>query len=282
MNDFSLPDTFAVQYGPWALIAGGSEGVGESFARQLAAVGIHLVLLARRQEPLDRLASSIREEHGVAVRTLSVDLTSPELLSGVCALTDDIEVGLMIYNAGSTIAYNRFPDWKPQQLEYMIALNCTGPTQLAHHCSAGMRERGRGGLMFLSSMAGFSGSAWMCIYPAGKAFVQMLAEGLWHDLKHWGVDSLCLVLGATKTPSHANVKFENLGAEGGMECDDAAHEGLIHLGSGPLWVAGESNRARLPAKFIASRASAVDLMSQGTALINELEHLPATDATRHT
>ena len=280
MNDFSLPDNFAGQYGPWALIAGGSEGVGESFARQLAAAGIHLVLLARRQEPLDRLASSIKEEHGVAVRTLPVDLTSSELLSGVRALTDDIEVGLLIYNAGSTIAYNRFPDWKPQQLEYMIALNCTGPTQLAHHFSAGMRERGRGGLMFLSSMAGFSGSAWMCIYPASKAFVQMLAEGLWHDLKPWGVDSLCLVLGATKTPSHAHVKFENLGGDGGMECDDAAREGLTHLGSGPLWVAGESNRARLPAEFIASRASAVDLMSQGTALINELEHLPATDATR--
>ena len=126
MNDFSLPDNFAGQYGPWALIAGGSEGVGESFARQLAGAGIHLVLLARRQGPLDRLASSISEDHGVAVRTLTVDLTRPELLSRVRALTDDIEVGLMIYNAGSNIAYNRFPDWEPEQLEYMIALNCTG------------------------------------------------------------------------------------------------------------------------------------------------------------
>jgi short-subunit dehydrogenase len=276
---YQLPAAFAESYGPWALIAGGSEGVGESFARMLARVGINLVLLARREGPLEKLAGGLREEYGVEVRTGSVDLTSPGLLQQVTPLTADIEVGLLIYNAGSSIGYNRFPDWKAQDLDFMIRLNCHAPVQLAHHYSKSMCERGRGGLMFLSSMAGFSGSAWMTIYPATKAFDQMLAEGLWHDLKPAGVDAMCLVLGATKTPSHAHVNFEKFTPDGGMECDDAAWEGLSHLGDGPLWVAGENNRARLPEGFIEGRAEAVDMMSWGTAVINDLEHHPATDAT---
>ncbi|MCZ6829356.1 MAG: SDR family NAD(P)-dependent oxidoreductase [Gammaproteobacteria bacterium] len=279
-DDYQLPPEFADKYGPWALIAGGSEGVGESFARMLAGVGINLVLLARREGPLDSLASSIRSEYEVEVRIGSVDLTRAGLLAQVTALTGDIDVGLMIYNAGSSIGYNRFPDWKSEDLDFMIKLNCHAPVHLAHHYAKGMCERGRGGLMFLSSMAGFSGSAWMTIYPATKAFDQMLAEGLWHDLKPSGVDAMCLVLGATKTPSHAHVAFDKFTPDGGMECDDAAWEGLSHLGHGPLWVAGEGNRARLPEGFIEERAIAIDRMSWGTAIINDLEHQPATDATR--
>ena len=280
MNDARrLPPEFAGKYGPWALVAGGSEGVGESFARMLAAVGINLVLLARRPGPLDSLADSIRSEHRVQVRTASVDLTRADLLDQITPLTDDIEVGLMIFNAGSSIGYNRFPDWKAEDLDFMINLNCHAPVHLAHHYSKGMCERGRGGLLFLSSMAGLSGSAWLTIYPATKAFDQMLAEGLWHDLKPAGVDAMCLVLGATKTPSHAHVDFTKFTPDGGMECDEAAWEGLSHLGLGPLWVAGEGNRARLPEGYIEQRAVAIDMMSWGTAIINDLEHVPATEAT---
>jgi short-subunit dehydrogenase len=279
-ENYRLPAEFAAKYGPWALIAGGSEGVGESFARMLAGAGINLVLLARREEPLEKLAASIRDEYPVQVRTGSVDLTSEALLEQVAPLTADIDVGLLIYNAGSSIGYNRFPDWRLEDLEFMIRLNCHAPVQLAHHYSKAMCRRGRGGLMFLSSMAGFAGSAWMTIYPATKAFDQMLAGGLWQDLKPAGVDAMCLVLGATKTPSHAHVDFEKFTPGGGMDCDDAAWEGLSHLGEGPLWVAGEGNRARLPQGFIEGRAPAIDMMSWATALINGLEHEPATDATR--
>ena len=279
-DDYQLAAEFAEKYGPWALIAGGSEGVGESFARMLAKVGINLVLLARREGPLQSLADSIRVDYPVEVRIGSVDLTSADLLAQVTPLTDDIDVGLMIFNAGSSIGYNRFPDWQSEDLDFMIRLNCHAPVHLAHHFSRSMCERGRGGLMFLSSMAGFSGSAWLTIYPATKAFDQMLAEGLWHDLKPAGVDAMCLVLGATKTPSHAHVAFEKFTPDGGMECDDAAWEGLSHLGEGPLWVAGEGNRDRLPEGFIEGRATAIDMMSWGAAIINDLEHVPATDATR--
>jgi short-subunit dehydrogenase len=271
----TLPAGFAERYGPWAVIAGGSEGVGESFARQLAEQGINLVLLARREGPLEYLANSIRRAYDVQVQILPVDLTYPDLVERVRTLTDELEIGLLIYNAGSTIGYNRFPDWSSEELEFMLRLNCHAPVNLAHHFSKGMRERGRGGIIFLSSLAAFTGSAWMSIYPATKAFDQILAEGLWHDLKPDGIDVLCLTLGATKTPSHGDMDFDAWAPGIAMECDDVAREGLENLGKGPIWVAGEQNRAGLPEGYLEGRAQAVENMSQATALIKALTHVPA-------
>lgn len=259
------------KYGPWCVIAGGSEGVGESFARQLAAQGINLVLLARREDPLSALSQSLRDESTVEVRTLSVDLTVPDIVERVQSVTDDIEVGMLIYNAGSTVAYNRFPDWSTQELNFMLNLNCHAPVHLAHHFSKGMCERGRGGIMFLSSLAALAGSAWMSIYPATKAFDQVLAEGLWCDLKPQGVDVMCLTLGATKTPSHGDMDFDAWAPGVAMECDDVAREGLANLGKGPMWVAGEKNRAGLPQGYLEGRADAIEAMSKATALIKGLE-----------
>lgn len=278
---YPMAEDFAVKYGPWAVIAGGSEGIGESFARQLAAANSNLLLLARREGPLQTLADSIVKEHRVEVRIASVDLTSSDLMAQVKGVSADIDVGMLIYNAGSTIGYNRFVDWDIDDLDFMINLNCHAPVHLAHHFGKRMRDRGKGGMMFLTSAAGFAGASHMTIYPATKAFDQMLAEGLWHDMKPFGVDVLCLVVGATKTPSHAKVDFSKLDPGrkdgGAMECDDVAYEGLSHMGKGPVWIAGESNRVRFPSTFVADRATAIEAMSKATAVINGLEHVSAFD-----
>ncbi|MCX2982237.1 SDR family NAD(P)-dependent oxidoreductase [Halieaceae bacterium IMCC14734] len=277
-----LPAGFADKYGPWALVAGGSEGVGESFARMLAAAGLNLLLVARREQPMQQLADSLQREHDIEVRYLSADLTQPDVLQRIQAFSAELEVGLFIYNVGSAVKYARYTEWSVDDLDFMINLNCRTPALLCNHFAKAMVERGRGGLMLLSSMAAMAGSAWLSIYPASKAFDQMLAEGLWHDLKPSGVDAMCLVLGATNTPSHAHVDFEAFMPGGAMSCDQAAQEGLMHLGEGPLWVAGEDNRARLPADYLASRPAAIDMMSWGTAVINGLPHEPATEFTEPT
>src|SRR5579859_6268504 len=93
--------SIADRYGPWAVIAGGSEGVGVSFARKLGAQGVNLVLLARKPEPLEETAVAVRKEFGVDVHTLSVDLTAPDVLDKVRQLTDSLDVGMLIYNAGT-------------------------------------------------------------------------------------------------------------------------------------------------------------------------------------
>ena len=90
------------RYGPWAVIAGGSEGVGVSFARALATEGVNLVLLARKPGPLEDTAGAIRAEFGVEIRALSLDLTDPETaLTDLRIVTDPLEIGMLIYNAGT-------------------------------------------------------------------------------------------------------------------------------------------------------------------------------------
>ena len=88
------------KYGPWALIVGGSEGIGAAFARVLAAKNLNIVLVARKPEPLEELAEDLRET-GVEVRTVSADLSKTDVLDKVRTATDDVDVGFLIYNAGA-------------------------------------------------------------------------------------------------------------------------------------------------------------------------------------
>ncbi len=129
--------------------------------------------------------------------------------------------------------------------------------------------------MFLTSAAAFAGSAHMAIYPATKAFDNIFAEGLWRDLQPAGVDCLSLVVGATRTPSHADVDFSQFNPDlpdgGAMQCDDVAWEGLNQLGEHPTWIVGEHNRARYPESYPRDRRQLIEMMSWATAAINGLE-----------
>src|ERR1700743_1377846 len=85
--------TFVQQYGPWALVAGASEGTGRAFARKLAADGVPSLLIARRAAPLAALADEIRKESGVACATATIDLSAPDATREIVAAAGDREVG---------------------------------------------------------------------------------------------------------------------------------------------------------------------------------------------
>ena len=193
--------TFRHRYGPWAVIAGGSDGIGFAFADQLAAKGLHLMLLARRENILNECADRLRTRHGVEVKTVSVDLRAPDLAGTVAQSTDGLDVGLLVYNAGAPAGAARFLDEPVETAQQMVALNCVGPIALAHHFGRSMRKRGRGGMIFLTSMAGLVGSSYQVAYCATKAFDHVFAEALWHDLHPAGIDALSLIAGATRTPT---------------------------------------------------------------------------------
>ena len=110
------------KYGPWAVIAGGSEGVGAEFATQLADQGFNLVLLARKEGPLAEAADASRAR-GVEVRTLSVDLLAPDALDRIRQITDDIDVGLFIYNAGANTYGHEFATGDLTRFQSVIDLN---------------------------------------------------------------------------------------------------------------------------------------------------------------
>jgi short-subunit dehydrogenase len=169
---------FARQYGPWALIAGGSEGVGASFARKLAGEGLNLVLVARKPGPLTALADELRTTRGVAVRELAQDLTAPDALDDIRAITDDIDIGLLIYNAGSVSGFAEFLDAPLEDALRMARLGVVAPTLLTHHFAGRMRPRGRGGIILIGSMASYAGAPDEIVYSAGNAYSQHAGRGV--------------------------------------------------------------------------------------------------------
>ncbi len=259
---------FAERYGPWALVAGASEGIGASFAHQIAAAGLDLVLVARRPGPLEETAAAIRSTHGASVRTVVADLTGDGLLETLAAKTRDLEIGLLVYNAGAVHGAARFHEADLEVPLALVRLNCLGPVLLCHHFGARMLEGGRGGIILLSSLSAVSGAARTVTYSATKAFDQVFAEGLWAELSPRGVDVLGLIAGATRTPAMVR-SGALIGGEAfpGMDPDDVAREGLERVAEGPVWVVGDTNRAGWEAMRSLPRAELVAMMSEGARAV---------------
>ncbi|MGW0175043.1 SDR family NAD(P)-dependent oxidoreductase [Rhodococcus sp. NPDC003322] len=228
----------AKRYGPWAVIAGGSEGVGASFAVQLAESGVNLVLIARKPEPLRETADRARAL-GVQVRTLSLDLTESSSIAEIISATADVEVGLLVYNAGANSYGSEFVLGELDRFRTVIDLNITAQLALVNHFGAKMRAAGRGGILLVGSLSGYMGGFHQGVYGGAKAFGRIFAESLWLELRDHGVDVLELVLGVTRTPAmqRAGLNFDLPGMLV-SDPDDVAREGLEHLADGPVWIAG--------------------------------------------
>lgn len=227
----------AGKYGPWAVIAGGSEGVGAAFAHQLADAGINLVLIARKPGPLEDTAEAVRAR-GVQARTLAVDLTEAAAIDEIIGITDGLDVGLLIYNAGANSYGSEFVDGDLDRFRTVIDLNITAQLALVHHFGGRLRDRGRGGLLLVGSMSGYLGGKHLSVYGGVKAFGRIFAESLWLELRDHGVDVLELILGVTRTPAMERAGLDLGAAMAVSEPDDVAREGLAHLADGPVWIAG--------------------------------------------
>lgn len=261
-------DDFYKQYGPWAVIAGGSEGVGAAFARKIAAHGIKLFLIARKPEPLVQLSKAITRESQIEVRAAPLDLTVAGDVEELKTLTRGLEVGLFIYNAGLEGGHGLFVDRPLDAALKIIRLNVMGPTILCHHFGAEMRKRGRGGIILVGSLGGCAGGANLVAYSASKAYEQMLGEGLWYELKPFGVDVLSYVIGNTRTPAieRHGTRLEESGYFI-MEPEDVAQEGLDHIKDGPTWFPGDTNRDFAKALCTTDRRAATELMSTATSSV---------------
>lgn len=230
------------KYGPWAVIAGGSEGVGAEFATQLADDGFNLVLIARKPGPLEETAEAARAK-GVEVRTVAVDLTAADAITTITDATADVEVGLMIYNAGANSYGHEFLNGELAGFQTVIDLNITALLALTHHYAAPMRERGRGGIVLIGSLSGYLGHYEQTIYSGVKAFSRVFAEGLWLELREHGVDVLEYVLGVTRTPAmeRLGLNFDIPGLVIG-EPKDVAAEALARIAEGPVVIAAGNEK----------------------------------------
>ncbi len=191
--------SFVQKYGPWGLVAGGSEGLGEAFARELAARGLNLVLVARRKDALERAAAGLRTDHGVEVRTIVQDLADKDAADSLLRGTDGLEIGTLVCDAAVTYTG---PFLAPVMADYrrMLDVNCASVLGLVHGYGRLMAARGRGGIIVMSSMAAFQGSPVVSVYGATKSFLLTLVEGAGDELAAVGVDTLVCCPAVVRTP----------------------------------------------------------------------------------
>jgi len=201
-------ENFRRQYGPWAIVAGASDGVGAAFVEALAQSGINVVLVARRETMIQALAEAVASRHGVEARALALDLAADDAAQQLWHAVGDLEIGSLIYCAGAQADHLHFLDAPVAQAEAMLHRNCTVPMQLCHLLMPAMVSRGRGGVIIIGSGAGFAGAPNMVAYGATKAFDMVFAEALWTEVKPLGVDVLGLILGETDTPALRKLKVE--------------------------------------------------------------------------
>ncbi len=258
------------RYGPWAIIAGASEGTGRAFAQQIAAAGINCILIARREAPLQVLADELRAAHGVEIVTGSVDLSHPDAAARIIELACAREIGLYVSNAGADTNGAHFLD---KDIEAWLGLvNCNVMTSLrcCHHFGRLMRARGRGGILLVGSGACYGSAPNLAVYSGAKAFDLCFAEGLWAELQPSGVDVLYLALNKTDTPA-----LRALLAEKGLPVPadlaapaDVARDGLARLPYGPVHNWGQADdEAKFGAASAAQRRARVEMIAQASKAV---------------
>ena len=233
---------FKQKYGSWALVTGASSGIGLEFARQLAAEGINVVLAARRQSRLEALAKDLRQQHQVQTRVIGIDLTDPDFLTKIDEATADLDIGLLVNNAGFA-APGAFLKKPIEDRQRNIQLNINSPMELAYHYGQKMVTRGRGGIIFVSSTAAYTGSPYLANYAATKAYILQFGKALSVELKPKGVDVLVLSPGATRTEMVDAIEGAQMekAPMPWMDADAVARAGLRSLGRKPEVIPGFLN-----------------------------------------
>lgn len=254
------PDAqYSYQYGPWALVTGAAMGLGAEFARQLAMRGLNLVLADVNAEDLRHTTEVIAAETGVQIRSLVCDLSTPDGLLSLIEVANSLEIGLLVNNAGIS-SIGHFLDVPLEKHLKILELNARAPLMLAYHCGARMRERGRGGIIFVSSGSAMVGTSYVSAYSATKAFNLNLGEALWEELRSCGVNVLSTIVGATDTPGW-RAENPNPAAKvwpAVLSAADTVRETLDALGRTPSFFPGAQNRlAMFATTRLMSRPAAV-------------------------
>lgn len=201
-----------------ALITGASSGIGETFARELAARNTNLVLVARSQDKLNQLAQQLQEQFQVQTDVIVQDLTETRAGKTVyeAIAQKELTIDLLINNAGFG-DYGPFVERDLQKQLQMIHLNVTTLVELTHLFLPGMKQRGSGGIINVASIAAYQPLPYMSIYAATKAFVLHFSEALWAENKGSGVEILALCPGPTKSNFFEVADFPDSFAGGGTE-----------------------------------------------------------------
>jgi short-subunit dehydrogenase len=245
-----------------ALITGASAGLGAEYARQLAAAGTDLVLVARRLDRLEKLAGELRAKHGVAVEALSADLSTPEGQASVeTRIAANASFDLLVNNAGFA-GRTGFVRGESGDHMTMLRVHVDATVRLTKAALPGMITRDRGGIVNVASVAAFSPFSG-ALYSGTKAFLVMFSENLQAELRGKGlpirVQALCPGLTHTEFHAVADLDLSGVPKMFWMTAEKVVRISLKRLGRGVVCVPGWANKAvsflmRCPATAAGIRA----------------------------
>jgi short-subunit dehydrogenase len=238
-----MATSLADRYGAWALVTGSAraEGLGYTFARQLAAQGMNLVLVDILEAELQHRAHDLRQAYSIEVRTVAVDLGMVESLSTLTQATHDIEIAVLVCNHMFTPATTpKILDMELALHHRMLDINARAYTSLIHLFGNQMRARKRGAIIIVASGAGMVSAPYTGAYSANKAFQIALGEALWYELKGTGVDVLVVVAGLMRTQGDALSKYPQFMMS---DTDPVVQEVLANLGKRHMVIPGFINKA---------------------------------------
>lgn len=261
MTGTSAPsDDWGQRYGPWAVVLGAGAGLGEAYARQLAARGLGVVLVDRDAEALAALAGELGTDR---TRCLEIDLATAGAAHHIVDEVADLDVGLLVANAAASYV-GRFQDQPIDSVRTQIQVNLVVTVEIVHALVPTLAARHTSGIVLMSSLSSRRGAPLVATYAASKAYLAILAESLWDELGDDGIDVLGVLPGSTRTPGWlSSLPQSGIGTATLMEADDVVREALDALGQGqPTLVAGRSNRES--EQFVESmpRADAVRMVGQ--------------------
>ena len=261
----------AVDYrGQTTLITGASAGIGAEFARQIAARGSHVILVARRRERLDKLAAELTAAHGVQATAIPLDLSRPaagQTLAEEVARRD-LTVTSVVNNAGFG-TFGPFHTEDPQRLREEIAVDVAGVVDISRAFIEPLRTSGTVVLINIASMAAYFPTPNMAVYAAAKAFVLSFTEALWQESIDTGLRVLALSPGATSTEFFNVIGADS--ADGGtkrqspQEVVTTALRTLDRRTPPPSVISGRLNRMMASLGRAVTRRRAVLLMGSMTA-----------------
>jgi len=231
------------RFGPWAVVTGASSGIGREFARQLAANRVNVVLVARREALLREVGRELTARYEVEHRVVAVDLTDPDAIERVALATDDLDVGLVVSNAGTAMS-GEFLTHDLDGLRAVARLNVMANLDVAHHFGHRLVRRGRGGLLLVSALGSGHGVPNMANAAATKAYVTALGQALHAEFARTGVSVSVLLPGPTDTPVLDELGFQRDSAPiKPMSVEQCVAEGLDALAANrATMIPGRVNR----------------------------------------
>jgi short-subunit dehydrogenase len=194
------------KFGPWALVTGASSGIGEGFARRLAQEGFHLILVARRKNVLENLGRQLTHQYNIRYKTIAADLSLESAIDEIVEETNELEIGLLISNAG-TGTVSRFFDKSPKDLKSLIQLNAISHLSLAWHFGKKMAIRRNGGILFTGAMGAIHGVPYMANEAGTKGYIQGLGKSLHSELQAFAIHVTTLITPPTETPVFYKLGF---------------------------------------------------------------------------